>query len=99
MSFEHSGETVVIDVSDVSSSSALHELLAQKLRLPDYYGRNWDAFDECFGDPDAGPLPASVRIVGWAALVRRLPRDATLLRQCIEDGVAKGARCKVEWAG
>jgi len=93
------GETVLIDVSEIEASAALHELLAQKLRFPDYYGRNWDAFDECFGDPDAGPQPQSVRIVGWLALARRLPRDADLLRRCIDDGLAHGVRCKVEWVG
>jgi len=37
--------SVVIDLSDVRTASALNELLARKLGFPDYYGKNWDAFD------------------------------------------------------
>ena len=90
---------VVIDLSEVRTASVLHELLARKLGFPDYSGRNWDAFDECFGAPDAGSLPDSVRFVGWEALNQRLPREAKLLRECVEDGLAKGVQCIVEWAG
>ena len=82
---------VVIDLSAVRTASDLHELLARKLAFPDYYGRNWDAFDECFGDPDAGTLPDSVRFLGWEALNQRLPQEAKLLRECVEDARAKGA--------
>jgi len=89
----------VIDLSEVLTASALHELLARQLAFPDYYGKTWDAFEKCFGDPDAGPLPDSVRFVGWEVLNRRLPREAKLLRECVEDGLAKGVQCIVEWAG
>jgi RNAse (barnase) inhibitor barstar len=90
---------VVIDLSDVRTASALHELLARKLGFPDYYGKNWDAFDECFGDPDVGGLPDTIRFVGWQVMARRLPQDAELLRQCIETALANGVRCRVEWTG
>ena len=92
-------EPTVIDLSEVRTALALHELLARQLRFPDYYGKNWDAFDECFGDPDAGTLPVVVRFVGWEALAQRLPHEAKLLRGCVEDGLADGVRCNVERAG
>jgi RNAse (barnase) inhibitor barstar len=92
-------EPVVIDLSEVRTALALHELLARQLAFPEYYGKNWDAFDECFGDPDAGPLPVAVRFVGWEVLAQHLPREARLLRDCIESGLAHGVECKVEWAG
>jgi RNAse (barnase) inhibitor barstar len=92
-------EPVVIDLSEVRTASALHELLAHKLAFPDYYGRNWDAFNDCFCDADAGSWPDAVRFVGWEALAQRLPRDAKLFRECVESGLANGARCTVEWAG
>ena len=88
----------MVDLSQIRTASELHELLAHALAFPDYYGRNWDAFDECFGDPDGRPLPEAVRFVGWETLAQRLPRDANLLRECVEYGLANGARCTVEWA-
>jgi RNAse (barnase) inhibitor barstar len=35
---------------EVSSNEQLFEALSQALRLPDYFGRNWDALDECLHD-------------------------------------------------
>lgn len=34
----------------VSSKEQLLDILAKQLRFPDYYGRNWDAFEECLRD-------------------------------------------------
>jgi RNAse (barnase) inhibitor barstar len=92
-------ESVVIDLSEVRTAHALHQLLARQLVFPEYYGNNWDAFDECFGDPDAGRLPGAVRFIGWKVLAERLPVEAERLRECVKSGLADGVRCKVEWAG
>lgn len=73
-------------------------MLADKLGFPTYYGMNWDAFDECFGGVESAPLPDVLRIAGWHLLSERLPRDAALLRRCIEDRVASQSACLVEWA-
>lgn len=70
-----------IDVSGIQTSEQLHHLLSVELRLPGYYGNNWDAFDECISDPEVD-LPAVVRVRGMAALARVLPRDAALFREC-----------------
>ncbi len=37
----------LVDVNGVDTTKALHELLASRLGFPDYYGRNWDAFNDC----------------------------------------------------
>ena len=34
----------------MTSRSAAHAELARAFGFPDYYGRNWDAFNDCFGD-------------------------------------------------
>ena len=88
---------VEIDVSAVHSPQQLHLILADKLGFPNYYGMTWDAFDECFGDPESAPMPDVLRIVGWQLLSERLPRDAALLRQCIEEGISSESGCRVEW--
>jgi RNAse (barnase) inhibitor barstar len=90
---------VVVDVSDIETPDGLHALLADRLGFPDYYGKNWDAFEECFGDEGGVPLPDAVRFVGMQALETKLPREAQLLRACLQEHPAVGSRCRVEWAG
>ncbi len=34
----------------IRSREALFDALADGLRLPDYFGRNWDALHDCLGD-------------------------------------------------
>lgn len=41
---------VWVDLSKVSSESDLFEALAKEMELPDYFGYNWAALDECFSD-------------------------------------------------
>ncbi|UPK46344.1 MULTISPECIES: barstar family protein [Paenibacillus] len=38
---------VVLNGEDFSSTTELHELLKQKLELPDFYGANLDALWDC----------------------------------------------------
>jgi ribonuclease inhibitor len=88
---------VVIDVSEVKTPNELHALLADRLGFPEYYGKNWDAFDECFADDDVS-LPDVVRVVGMQFLETRLPGDANLLSVCLESRPNVAPRCRVEWA-
>ena len=34
----------------MTSRTTAHEALARAFGFPDHYGRNWDAFSDCFGD-------------------------------------------------
>jgi RNAse (barnase) inhibitor barstar len=34
-----------VDLSTTKSQEDLHNLIAQVFSFPDYYGRNWDAFE------------------------------------------------------
>jgi ribonuclease inhibitor len=72
-----------IDVSAVGTSEELHELLAKTFGFPDYYGKNWDAFDECISE-DAH-VPSVIEVSGIDQLHSRLPRDAEFLRRCLGD--------------
>ena len=73
--------SVAIDVGSVKSREELHTLLAKALGFPDYYGNNWDAFDECIRDyPPAGALT----ITGIQKLGALLPREAELLKNCLD---------------
>ena len=74
---------VEIDLLGASTKEEVHDRIAQALGFPDYYGRNWDAFDECIHDLSE---PVShIRITGVAALEAQLPREARLLRKCFQD--------------
>ena len=90
------GSDVEVDVSSVSTREELHRQLARMLGFPDYYGKNWDAFEECIRDfPPAGTL----RIIGIQQLEAILPREAALLKQCVEDFRAEmPTRRKVHFA-
>jgi RNAse (barnase) inhibitor barstar len=72
---------IQIDVSGVRTAKELHDLLFENLRFPDYYGGNWDAFDECIRDASVD-LPKTVEVAGMQNLERVLPREAALFREC-----------------
>ena len=77
-------DTLKIDVGSVTTQDGLHSLIAEAFRFLDYYGGNWDAFDECIRDVE---LPPHVEITGLDALRDRLPREAELLQRCVADFV------------
>ena len=72
-----------VDVTAVRSSEELHDLLAKTFGFPAYYGKNWDAFNECIAE-DAR-VPNVVEVFGIDQLRSRLPRDADLLRRCLTN--------------
>lgn len=39
-----------IDGKDCSNKTALFNTFSSKLQFPDYFGNNWDAFNDCFND-------------------------------------------------
>ena len=43
-----------IDLNGVHSKHTLLEVIARELRIPDYFGHNWDALEECLRDFDEG---------------------------------------------
>lgn len=84
-----------LDLHDVSSSGQLHDRLASRFGFLDYYGRNWDAFDDCLWE--FGPTTGTLRVRGWRRLSERLPRDATMLRTCLEDHAKDNPGLHIVW--
>jgi len=70
----------LLDLSAVHSTHELHDLLASFFGFPHYYGKNWDAFDECLADF----APATTVVVrGFQNLLGALPRDADALKEAL----------------
>lgn len=85
---ERNGDNLRIDVGGIDSREQLHALLSEAFGFPDYYGMNWDAFDECIRDVSA---PAKVVVSGIESLHRKLPREAELFLKCLQDFSAQSA--------
>jgi ribonuclease inhibitor len=76
-------KAVTIDVSSVGNKLELHNLLAESLSFPSFYGRNWDAFwDAITGLVE---MPAVLEVRGIEHLKRSLPRDAVQLMKCLKN--------------
>ncbi|QQZ39793.1 barstar family protein [Pseudomonas sp. SK3(2021)] len=75
-------QQVDIDVNAVTSTVELHATLRDALGFPDWYGANWDAFRDAI--TGLVEMPVQLEFHGWDELATRLPRDARLLRQCLE---------------
>ena len=73
-------------LSGIESRDDLHKRLAQVFSFPNYYGGNWDAFDECIAD--IAP-PVSIVITGFERLRFILPREAGMFVDCLRSAAGK----------
>ena len=46
---------VTLDLDGVTDKAGLMDRSARALRLPDWFGRNWDALVDSLSDPPSGP--------------------------------------------
>ncbi|MBO3094971.1 barstar family protein [Cellulomonas dongxiuzhuiae] len=92
---ERGYEVTIVDASTWSSESDLHEGVASALGLPDHYGRNLDALDDCMRDvvaheygwdPDATGLV--LVFTGYDRFAAACPRSA----QAVLDIMARQSR-------
>jgi RNAse (barnase) inhibitor barstar len=87
-----------IDGRGVDTGARLHEELARAFNFPGYYGRNWDAFNDCFDDP---PLPLRSAIL-WQDAQRLAGADLkafaeaiTVLRSATDELSAAGRQLEL----
>lgn len=80
---EDSIEKIIVDLSNISSVTELHELLKQKLEFPSYYGMNWDAF----WDSITGliTMPKVLVLVGWINVETRFSKDSRIMKNLLEE--------------
>lgn len=77
-----------IEIKSGMDIAEIHSLLADALEFPNYYGKNWDAFDECINDDEASNPPGKLIIIGWDNFIRDHRKDAELFWSCIEGRAA-----------
>ena len=79
--FEHHNvRRVDMDGSRVRDEAGLFNSLAEAFLFPSYFGRNWDAVDECLRDLEWMPAAGYVLVVNHAAeLWRDTPQVAGAL--------------------
>lgn len=70
--------TIVLDGSALDGERSLFTSLQEVLGFPDYFGRNWDAVDDCLADLDwLSPSQGCVLVVsGGGGLWSRMGRSA-----------------------
>jgi ribonuclease inhibitor len=86
-----------VDLAGIESQEQLHAGLAHWLAFPSWYGKNCDAFWDCINDPDLSHMPERLTVRGWNSLRKKLPRQAALLRRCLEDWCQEVPNARVDW--
>ncbi len=81
---------LTLDLTRVDGRAELMSALARDLRLPAYFGRNWDALYDLLTDPDATP-PAAVHLLGWPDFQARHPQLAQALHDTLTDAQTSNA--------
>lgn len=76
---------IEVDVSFCSTKASLHELFASVLKFPGYYGMNWDAFRDCINDSEQSNYPDTITIIGIDYLKQKMPNDANILIELLDE--------------
>lgn len=68
----------------MKTDGALFDHFAQRMQFPDYFGRNWDAMDECLRDLAWAPASAHMLVIHDAdSIIFSSPRLFTSLFNCL----------------
>jgi RNAse (barnase) inhibitor barstar len=90
---------VVLDGAEVEDRESFLQMCDEAFGLPDWFGMNWDALEECLGDLDLGEAEGVLVVwASWALLAEAEPKAfATALdvlgsagRGWTQDGVRGG---------
>ena len=73
---------ITIDCAHAATQAELHQLFAQMLDLPDYYGANLDALHDCLTDL---PGDTRIRLLHWDAAEEALGRYGRSAKRAILD--------------
>ncbi|MET9291852.1 barstar family protein [Streptomyces sp. NPDC003077] len=80
----------LLDLDGVADTSAFMERCAEALRLPSWFGRNWDALADCLTDLSWCP-PTRGRLLvlsGWQGFAAAEPEEWRIAEGVVADAVA-----------
>lgn len=83
---------------DIESKTALFAFLRTALPLPEYFGDNWDALEECLNDVDVMGLQKTTLIHGDIPL-EKAPSDQRIYLQVLADAARHSARFDIVFPG
>lgn len=79
---------VVLDGTEVTDRSAFLESCDEAFELPDWFGMNWDALEECLADLDHEALSGVVVVwSGWGELAEAAPADFAVALDVLSGAV------------
>ena len=90
---------VVLDGSEVEDKASFLEMCDEAFGLPDWFGMNWDALEECLSDLDLAETDGVVVVwSSWGLLAEAEPKEfavaldvlAGAVRTWASDGVRGG---------
>lgn len=78
---------LIVDLAPAKTAEQFHTILADDLKFPDYYGKNWDAFRDVVMHANSHEikLPKRAFFTGWWDLEETLPREAKLFTECVKE--------------
>jgi ribonuclease inhibitor len=87
---------LIVDLKAADTAEKLHTILSDALKFPDYYGKNWDAFNDVAMSSESHgvELPERAFFTSWWDLEETLPREAKLFTKCVKDLIN---RRSVDW--
>ncbi|WP_335975951.1 MULTISPECIES: barstar family protein [Streptomycetaceae] len=79
---------LVLDLAGVGDRQEFMDRVSADLRLPDWFGRNWDALADCLTDLSWWPVEPGGRrlhVRNWHDFADRLPRDWRIVKDILHD--------------
>jgi hypothetical protein len=76
-------QLIKIDIGTITTKTELMLLLAKELRFPEYFGMNWDAFDECARDFVKDDIVFV--LLNSENIEEEMLREINIFRKCAED--------------
>lgn len=79
-----------LDGAAIVDKASFLRSCASVLAFPSYFGRNWDALEECLTDPDWAPAGGAVAIYAPVApFASAAPADWAVAREVLASAVAR----------
>ncbi|MDD2891569.1 MAG: barstar family protein [Candidatus Gracilibacteria bacterium] len=79
----------ILNFSHIHTKSELMDTLEVFFGLPNFWGRNWDAFGDCIADREFSTLPSQVQIIGLETLRKNFGEDAQILEEILDENSIK----------